>query len=180
MFRKSALSLAAVLAIGTVFSFAPAPFSLVTPASAGTYEDNVFPRGFPRWGSSPRYHEDRNLRPRRAKVDKRHRRPTLGQQRGNVRQTGHWQAQKKFRRSTTTTVHTSRHLRYRGRIVVPATAATAGYFVSRQHYSGYGHVAPQPVFRAPEDRGLPVSYERSTTGECPFGFRFIAATGECI
>lgn len=32
----------------------------VTAALAGTYEDNVFPRGFPRWGSSPRFHEDRN------------------------------------------------------------------------------------------------------------------------
>lgn len=37
---------------------------VITSASAGTYEDNVFRPGEPRWGSSPRHwhYEDRNLR----------------------------------------------------------------------------------------------------------------------
>ena len=35
--------------------------SLAVSASAGTYEDKVFRPGEPRWGSSPRHYEDRNV-----------------------------------------------------------------------------------------------------------------------
>ena len=34
---------------------------VIASASAGTYEDNVFRPGEPRWGSSPRFYEDRNI-----------------------------------------------------------------------------------------------------------------------
>lgn len=53
--RKLVTATLAALAVVTTFG----------PAFAGTYEDNVFPRGFPRWGSSPRHYEDRNIQPRR-------------------------------------------------------------------------------------------------------------------
>ncbi len=54
---RLALSLA-TLVVGAMLSFASAP------AVAGTYEDNVFRPGEPRWGSSSRHWEDRNVRPR--------------------------------------------------------------------------------------------------------------------
>lgn len=37
--------------------------SLLSPAFAGTYEDDVFRRGEPRAGGKPWLHEDRNVRP---------------------------------------------------------------------------------------------------------------------
>lgn len=175
MYRKFIITSLAALAVAATLSFAPAPAAAydrtqggVIPGSRDAYHF-VYGKG---WVPNQRSH-------RRGHMGNAHRRPMMGQRHGNVRQTGHWQAKKKFRQSTTTTVRTSRHLRYRGRIVVPATAATAGYLVGRQH-PGHGHVAPQPVFRAPEARGVSMVYERSTTGECSFGFRFIGATGECI
>lgn len=51
--RKLFVTSAVAFVIGTAFWLAP--------ALAGTYEDKVFRPGEPRWGSSPRNWEDRNV-----------------------------------------------------------------------------------------------------------------------
>ncbi len=63
--------LAAILLACGLAAFAPvmpAPIqnTIIASAKAGTYEDDVFPRGYPRWGTSIRTHEDRNIRYGRA------------------------------------------------------------------------------------------------------------------
>ncbi len=171
----------AALTFGSVLSFDPASVSLVKSASAGTYEDNVFRPGEPRWGGDRRRWEDRNVyRGGYVHPYRRHYRQesAYGQQKNR-----HWRSWNFQQQGQTVFIH-------RGRILVkrqPAYqragvyAPNDGYYGPPRGYRrGYGQSAPVVTFRQPEERGTVVVYERSETGECGPGFRFVPATGECI
>lgn len=156
MSRKIALSLAGI-AVGVLLSFTSAPAIAydqggVIPCSADDYRFVQGRRGG--WKSNCGH---------RSNVGRHHAHREVHY--GNQRRVHRKREVRRFR-------HTGRLLVYRGSAVHRSDPVV--------NHRGYERVVSRPVFRAPEPRGVPVSYERSTTGGCNPGFRLVAATGECI